>query len=63
MTVERWALLTVAAVLLIVSVVLAVQGSAGLWFTAVGMGITIFAILRLGLKERRQNPGSSDANS
>jgi hypothetical protein len=63
MTAGRWALLIVAAVLLVVSVALALEGSQGMWFTAVAMGISIFANLRSGLKERRQNPDNSDANS
>ena len=63
MTVERWALLIVALVILIVSVTLALQGSEGLWFTAVAMCIAIFTTVRSGLKERRRNPGSSEANS
>jgi hypothetical protein len=37
MTAGRWGLLVVAVVLMIVSVVLAVQGSTGLWFTATAM--------------------------
>ena len=63
MAAGRWALLIVGVVLLIVSVTLALQGSAGLWFTAVAMGITIFTTLRSGLKERRQNQGSSASES
>ena len=50
----RWAFLMLAIVLLIVSVTLALQGSTGLWFTAVAMGIAIFTTLRSRLKERRQ---------
>lgn len=63
MAAGRWALLIVAVVLLIVSVTLALQGSEGLWFTAVAMGIAIFTTLRSGLKERRQNQGSSASES
>ena len=63
MTAGRWTLLIVAAVLLIVSVAMALQGSEGLWFTAVAMGIAIFTTVRSGLKERRRNPDSSEANS
>ena len=63
MTTGRWALLTVALVTLIVSVNLALQGSDGLWFTAVAMCIAIFTTVRSGLKERRRNPDSSEANS
>lgn len=63
MTAGRWALLLVAAVLLIVSITLALQGSAGLWFTAVAMGIAIFTTLRSGLKEHRRNPDSSASES
>ncbi|MET4136729.1 hypothetical protein ABIC21_002959 [Pseudarthrobacter sp. PvP090] len=63
MAAGRWALLTVAVVLLIVSVATAIQGSAGLWFTAVAMCIAIFTTVRSGLKERRQNPDSSEADA
>ena len=48
MTAGRWGLLVVAVVVLVVSVVLAVQGSNGLSFTATAMGILIFATLRAG---------------
>lgn len=63
MAAGRWAFLMLAVVLLIVSVTLAVQGSAGLWFTAVAMGVAIFTTMRSGLKERRQNQGSSVSES
>lgn len=63
MAAGRWALLIVAAVLLIVSVAMALQGSEGLWFTAVAMGIAIFATLRSELKERRRDPDSSEAKA
>jgi NhaP-type Na+/H+ and K+/H+ antiporter len=63
MTAGRWALLIVAAGLLIFSVARAIQGSAGLWFTAVAMCITILATLRSGLKERRRSPDSSEADA
>ncbi|MET1085865.1 MAG: hypothetical protein ABWY04_01895 [Arthrobacter sp.] len=63
MAAGRWALLIVAAVLLIVSVAMALQGSEGLWFTAVAMCIVIFTTLRSGLKERRRNPDSSEADA
>lgn len=56
MTAARWGLLVVAAALLIASVILAIQGSTGLWFTAAAMGILIFATLRSGLKEHRRSP-------
>ena len=56
MTAGRWTHLLVAAVLLIVSVAMALQGSEGLWFTAEAMGIGIFTTVRSGLKERRRNP-------
>lgn len=56
MTAGRWGLLILAVVLLIVSTVLAVQGSKGLWFTAAAMGILIFAILRAELKGRQRSP-------
>lgn len=59
MTAGRWGLLVVAEVLMIVSVVLAVQGSTGLWFTATAMGILIFATLRARLKENRRSPDSN----
>ena len=59
----RWACLMLAIVLLIVSVTLALQGSTGLWFTAVAMGIAIFTTLRSRLKERRQNQSSSASKS
>jgi Flp pilus assembly pilin Flp len=59
MTAGRWGLLVVAVAVLIVSVVLAVQGSTGLWFTATAMGILIFANLRAGLKEKRRSPDSN----
>lgn len=59
----RWAFLVFAVVLLLVSVTLALQGSAGLWFTAVAMGIAIFTTLRSGLKQRRQNQSSSASES
>jgi Flp pilus assembly protein TadB len=59
----RWAFLMLAIVLLIVSVTLALQGSTGLWFTAVAMGIAIFTTLRSRLKERRQNQSSSASKS
>jgi hypothetical protein len=63
MAAGRRALLIVAVVLLVVSVAMALQGSEGLWFTAVAMGIAIFTTLRSGLKERRQNQGSSGSES
>jgi hypothetical protein len=63
MTAGRWALVTVAAVLLIASVAMALQGSEGLWFTAVAMCMAIFTTGRSGLKERRRNPGSSEADA
>jgi hypothetical protein len=63
MAAGRWAFLMLAVVLLLVSVALALQGSAGLWFTAVAMGIAIFTTLRSGLKERRQNQSSSASES
>lgn len=63
MAAERWALLIVAVVILIVSVTLALQGSEGLWFTAVAMGITIFATVRSGLEERRRNSVSAAADA
>lgn len=59
MTAGRWAFLSVAAVLLIISLTLALQGSTGLWFTAVAMGIAIFTTLRSGFKEHRRTRGSS----
>ncbi|TDT81631.1 hypothetical protein DFO47_103288 [Arthrobacter sp. AG258] len=59
MAAGRWAFLMLAVVLLLVSATVALQGSAGLWFTAVAMGIAIFSTLRSGLKERRQNQSDS----
>ncbi len=59
MTAGRWGLLVVAVAVLIVSVVLAVQGSTGLWFTATAMGILIVATLRAALKEKRRSPDSN----
>lgn len=59
MAAGRWAFLMLAVVLLLVSATLALQGSAGLWFTAVAMGIAILSTLRSGLKERRQNQSDS----
>lgn len=61
MTAGRWAFLSLAGLLLIVSVTLALQGSPGLWFTAIAMGIGIFTTVRAGLKERRQHRGVSDS--
>ncbi len=63
MTAGRWAFLTLAVLLLIVSVALALQGSSGLWFTAVAMGIGIFTTVRSGLKERQQDEGSAPPES
>ncbi|MDP9937281.1 hypothetical protein J2T11_003652 [Paenarthrobacter nicotinovorans] len=58
MNAGRWGLLVVGSVILIISVILAIQGSIGLWFTAAAMAILIFATLRSGLKEIRQSPDS-----
>ncbi len=63
MTAGRWAFLLVAAVILIVSVTLAFQGSRALWFTAAAMGIAIFTTLRSALKENRRRPNSSASES
>lgn len=63
MNAGRWGLLVVGAVILIVSVILAIQGSTGLWFTAAAMAILIFATLRSGLKENRQFPNSKTYRS
>ncbi len=59
MNAGRWGLLVVGSVILVVSVILAIQGSTGLWFTAVAMAILIFATLRSGLKENLKSPNSN----
>lgn len=56
MTAGRLGLLIGAAALLIISVVLAIQGSTGLWVTALAMALLVFALLRAELKERRRSP-------
>jgi hypothetical protein len=53
MSATRWVLAGFAAVMLVLSLIFAVQGSAGLWFTAAGMACLLVLIVRGRKKDGR----------
>lgn len=53
MTPARWWLVGVAGVVLVVSLVMALQGVMGSWFTSIGMVLVILSVF-VGTKERKK---------
>ena len=49
-----WILATVAVVILVLSLILAVQGSVGSWFTAVGMLCLLISVAAIARQERKR---------
>ena len=56
MTAGRWLYVAIAATILVVSVVMALQGSSGLWFTAVAMALAVISVLWRSRKRTVKTP-------
>ena len=53
MTTGRWVLVVLAGVVLVVSLILALQGHLGLWFTSVGMVCVLLSVW-VGVRQSRK---------
>jgi hypothetical protein len=58
MTAGRWLYVAIASTILVVSVVMALQGSSGLWFTAVAMALAVISVLWRSRKGSAKTPTS-----
>ena len=58
MTAGRWLYVAIASTILVVSVVMALQGSSGLWFTAVAMALAVISVLWRSRKRTVKTPTS-----
>jgi len=58
MTAGRWLHVAIASTILVVSVVMALQGSSGLWFTAVAMALAVISVLWRSRKGSAKTPTS-----
>ncbi len=56
MTAGRWLYVAIASTILVVSVVMALQGSSGLWFTAVAMALAVISVLWRSRKRTVKTP-------
>ena len=63
MTAGRWLYVAIASTILVVSVVMALQGSSGLWFTAVAMALAVISVLWRSRKERSGRPSGMTASA
>lgn len=55
MTAGRWLYVAIASTILVVSVVMALQGSSGLWFTAVAMALAVISVLWRSRQEKNRD--------